>query len=126
MISLRYFGVSLGPSRENLGLLSDCFGFDWDDFGILLGSIRDPCVGVLGSIWGRFGGPRGSKMRKTTISKKGAKEEMKKHKIDQARSKKRSVELKKILFWFFSAFKSSREASQGVGFRGGWYCLSVW
>ena len=38
-------------------------------------------------------------MRKTTTSKKGAKEEMKKnYKFDQARSKKRSVELKKFFF----------------------------
>ena len=65
-------------------------------------------------------------MRKAMTSKKGAQEEMKQNdKFDQARSKKRSVELKKLLFCFFSALKSPREPPQGVWFRGGGLRLGV-
>ena len=44
-------------------------------------------------------------MRKTTTSKKGAKEEMEKNKFDQARSKKEVLNLRRF---FFDSFLPSR------------------
>ena len=60
------------------------------------------------------------------ISKKKAQEETDKNQqIRPGEVKKKSFELKKVFFSFFSALKSPREPPQGVGGRGGWLRLAV-